>query len=214
MFSEDKVFNIKTFNLCDNIGYFCVIKSGISESLYWDSCREIFAKNFHSECAGFYYVVDCKKVEFLISFIHDIEKLLKIDDFTKFYKTNKENIIAVIPSLFWMPCFLRRSLLTLLFRVAFFHNEESNLENTLFDEVKNSIESKIDSNKKDIIKTKSAVIRFLLGYTKFNGNKLATPDLGPWKHGWVEEFVDKNQLQIKKLLISEKVSLLDYVFSD
>ena len=84
----------------------------------------------------------------------------------------------------------------------------------LFDEIKNKIEPKIDSNKKDVIKTKSAVIRFLLGHNKFVGSKVANPDLGPWKHGWVEEFADKTNSQLKRLLVSEKVSLSELFFSE
>lgn len=214
MFSEDKTFVVKTLNVCDNIGYFCVMKPAISESLYWDSCREIFAKNFNEDSLGFYYVVDYKKVDYIMKFILDVESILNIDHKTKFYRTNKENILAVLPSQFWMRCFVRRSLLTLLFRVSFFHEESSTIENTLFDEIKNKIEPKIDSNKKDVIKTKSAVIRFLLGHNKFVGSKVANPDLGPWKHGWVEEFADKTNSQLKRLLVSEKVSLSELFFSE
>lgn len=214
MFSTDRSFTIKTLNMCNNMGYFCIIRSDTIESLYWDSCREIFAKNFHENSIGFYYVVDFKKVDFIMAFINDAEKVLNLSFFTKFYKTNKENIIAIIPSQFWMGCFLRRSLFTLLCRVAFFHDSDSTFEQTLLNETGVKIESKIDSNKKDIQKTKNAILRFFLGYNTYVGKKLATPDLGPWKHGWVEQFMGKNDVEIKKLLVQEKITLSEIFFSD
>jgi len=214
MFETDKVFTIRTLNMCESIGYFCIIRTDSSNALYWDSCREIFAKNFNYNSYGFYYVVDIKKVDYILSFLIEAEKVLNLKEFTKFYRTNKESIIAIIPSSFWMKCFLRRSFFTLLCRVAFFHNKDSTFEETLFSDVDCKVESKIDSNKKDVVKTKSAVLRFFLGYTKFSGAVLATPELGPWKHGWVEEFLNKTDSQIKRLLVAENMSLANILFSD
>jgi hypothetical protein len=211
MFETDRVFQVKTLNVCDNIGYYSIIKED-RESIYWDNCREIFAKSFTEDSFGFYYVVDYKKVEDIMSFINQAEKILGINSFTKFFKTNKENIIAVIPSKFWMDCFLKRSLLTLLFRVAFFHKKHYSFEDTLFKEFDETIDSKIDSNKKDVIKTKNAIIRFFLGNTKYCGVKKTHPELGPWKHGWVEEFAEKSDSDIRKLLICENYSISNFLF--
>ena len=79
MFETDKVFTIKTLNMCESIGYFCIIRTDSSNALYWDSCREIFAKNFNYNSYGFYYVVDIKKVDYILSFLIEAEKILKVE---------------------------------------------------------------------------------------------------------------------------------------
>lgn len=198
-------------NASDSLGSFSVFKNRKENDVfYWDNCREIFAKSFHENTLGFFYVTGEKHKDSIINFVNESEKILEIKDNTKFIKTNKSGIILVIPSAFWKDCFMKRSLFTLLCRVGFFH--QRSWETTIFCDKYETLDKKIDSNKEDIINTKEAIKRFFIGYTRFIGMASNPPEYGPWKYGWVQEFYKREFFEIREKLVKKTPEAIDSIY--
>ncbi len=198
-------------NASESLGNFTIFKNQKeNDTFYWDGCREIFAKVFNEESLGFFYVSGEKYKDSIINFISKSEEILDIKQKTKFYNTNKKSILLIIPSEFWKSCFMRRSLFTLLCRVGFFHQRD--WEETVFHSKYDKIDSRIDSNKEDMIDTKEAIKRFFIGYNKFIGINPIMPEFGPWKYGWVQEFYKKDLSEIKEKLIKNTPEAIDFIY--
>lgn len=206
---------ILTTNVCECVGYFCIYDPKSPDKVvYWDGCREVFARNFKNNSYGFFFVVPENKINSSQNFLEMCETVIDLKNKTKFFKTIRKEIVLIKPSLFWMDCDIKRSLFTLLCRISLFHKNTSSWEDTMFGEKFTEIDKKINSNKEDVLKTKNAIIRFFLGYTHFTGKIYQREDVGPLKHGWVQEFYDLSVIEIKKRLVKNKSNLIDSLFSN
>ena len=105
-----------------------------------------------------------------------------------FEETNLNYAIWINPSNFWKNCQIRMSLFSILLRCGSLYNpEEDNYEEALFSQ---------DYSKR----TKPAVMRFLFGFTNFNGEQQ--------NQGWVRTFENKKILELRNSLISDKKEFL------
>ena len=166
----------------------------------WDHCREQFAAKFHENVRGFYFSHKDFKTQDIADFVFKFEKIIKCSKkcyrfrHSNFAPTTQHGISYIEPSRFWMDCYFKRSLFTILLRCAM--NYESSIDN--FDVVL------FDTKIKDsgyLNETKIAVLRFMFGFTKYNG---IAPVLGQStviKHGWVEEFQKLDEQTIRKRLV-------------
>lgn len=205
---------IMTIDVSDSEGGYATFDSTkTSEMVYWQTCREIFAKVFQSDSEGFFFSSSPLSHKHIIEFLDLCETILDTNEKTKIIQTTNDNVILIIPSYFWKECYVKRSLLTLLLRMGFYHDDSHSWEKTMFSSDKNVSNSKILSNKMDIQKTENAIKRFFLGFTHFVGNIRNLPEYGPWKYGWVEEFQNRSKFEIKKLLVKNKISLEELLFS-
>lgn len=186
-----------------NFGYFATLidSSSSCESIYWDKCREQFAKKFTENLNGFFYSVYEPNKHGPAAFIKDTEHFLGIKDPSKFYLSNRENVIYIRVSEFWKKCYMRRSLFTLICRLGLIYEGKS-WEANLFGFVQETKNSELDANYEMARKTNKALLRFFLGFTKYVGSlDHIQKEYFPEKHGWVMEFSGKSNDQIKQLLI-------------
>jgi hypothetical protein len=171
---------------------------------YWDTCREQFSKKFKKDCFGFFFSVKENHEEAVPNFIGKCENLLELNYKSKFFKTEYKNAIFIRPSAFWKSCYMRRSLFTLLCRQGIFSFIGARFEDILFGNVDDQNNNKIDASFDFARKTKNAYCRFFSGYTTYVG---AGPDFNeyfPEKHGWVQEFKEKDSSYIKNVLVADK----------
>ncbi len=163
------------------VGSFSVEKTPIS----WYKCREQFASFFNNDLESFFFSHPIGLSEHIAAFISKTEDVLNLTysfKRTSFCKTNRPYALWVSPAPFWRECFLRRSLFTILLRCGFEYREnENNYEQALY-------------SVPYIGETKTAVHRFLFGFTRFAGEK-------PAKSGWRDFFRNQNQENIVKMLV-------------
>ena len=171
---------------------------------YWDTCREQFAKKFLDDSKGIFLSVDDQKTN-LLNFIKKCELILNLNQKTQFYETDMSNVIFINPSKFWMPCYMRRSLFTLLCRNGIFY-DGNNFENYLFGYVQKGKVDKVNNCYEFAKKTKKAIMRFFAGHNNYVGFGPNRDEIFPEKHGWVVEFQDRSNDYIKKVLISRNDS--------
>lgn len=129
----------------------------------WYSCRDVFHDDFPLTNHIFLYHKNysSKKV---IKFLHHIEAILKIENKTKIYKTQKTYVSLLLLADFWHQE-MRLSLLTLLLRYCIIEKK-----------IKFEITKKIKCNM--VKETLPAIEVFLSGRNTYNGNK----------NGWHEQF--------------------------
>jgi hypothetical protein len=201
MFNKSRSYLVPTVFAPSDVGVFSIYPRDDDSYFgsYWDTCREQFAKKFLEDSYGFFISVDDNK-QGLVDFIEQCEKLLSLKSKSVFYETDMKNVIFIIPSEFWMPCYMKRSLLTLLCRNGIFY-DGSNFERFLFGEVENFKKEKIDNCLQFARKTKLAMMRFFAGYNSYVGLGPNMEEIFPEKHGWVVEFTNKTADYIKKVLI-------------
>jgi hypothetical protein len=180
------------------IGAFAVEKEGRLGR--WDHCREQFAVLFDEKIKEFYFSHKTETAEPIAAFISRFEDILKqsnnhlISEKTQFAYTSHNNIIMIQISDFWKDCFFKRSLFTLILRSG--QNYVISADN--FDDALFSPNFKESSN---IYETKTAVLRFMFGYTKYTG---ISPSIGTAtviKHGWKEEFCKLTVDEIRNRLV-------------
>lgn len=177
-----------------------------STSFYWDKCREQFAKKFQITTAGFFYSLDYGKITNGCLFIRHVEKFLEIESHSKFFKTNRENVVYIHVSNFWKSCYIRRSLFTLVCRLGLEYDGKS-WEKYLFGDVMPTGRAEIDANYEMAQKTKNALLRFFLGFRWYVGDLThIQKEYFPEKHGWVIEFAGKSNEYIKNVLVLENKS--------
>jgi hypothetical protein len=170
---------------------------------YWDKCREQFAKKFTETSDGFFYSLLESDIFTVLHFIRDTEKFLNLPSFTEFYRTNRENVAFIKVHDFWKPCYMRRSLFTLICRLGLKY-DYVNWEETLYGEIGKTGFTELDANYEMAKKTNKAIMRFFFGFTKYIGNlSHMSKEYFPEKHGWVAEFTDKSVDYIKSVLILE-----------
>ena len=186
-------------------GYFAVkAKSDHDyESIYWDKCREQFAKKFTSSLEGFFFSTFEKVKHGVPMFIKDTEDFLKIQNKSKFFITTRENAIYIQISEFWKKCYMRRSLYSLICRLGLYYDGHS-WEKTLLGEICDTFNQDLETNFVMARKTQKALLRFFMGYTRYVGNlSHLDKEYFPEKHGWVLEFANKTNEQIKQVLLLE-----------
>lgn len=161
-----------------------------------ETCREKFAIIFNEDRRGFYYFHHVNQAEAIALFIRRTEQVLGLNELSQFDTTNLNTAIWVEPSLFWRKCPMRRSLLTLLLRTAMLYRpSKDNYEEALFGD-------------KDTCKTKRAIMRFLFGFTQYEGPPIPTAQwISVMVRGWVSVFEHQSEETVKMYLVSpEKLS--------
>ncbi len=165
--------------------------------LKWDHCREKFAAKFDETINGFYLSHELNAGRNVASFFHKFESIINCNTnikFSRYKKTSRNTILWIEPSKFWVDCHMKRSLLTLLVRCGMNYDyKKDNFDDALFGNYKES---------QYLRETKSAVLRFMFGFTKFTGSLSDKPYATVIKHGWREEFLNIDDYTIRKKLIS------------
>lgn len=175
------------------------LDSSDEKRLFWHHCREQFAAKFNQNTTRFYFCHQLNKNKDIANFLFIFESIIASNTttpfvFSSFARTNRNNILCVIPSSFWLDCIIKRSLLTLILRCGKnFDKKKNNFDDALFGDYKEC------QYLKD---TKSAVLRFMFGFTKHTRNlnnisAYATVQ----KHGWREEFFGQNESEIRRRLV-------------
>lgn len=174
------------------------------KSLHWDHCREQFLGKFKENISGFYFSHKYHRGVNIAGFILKFEEIIRAEnniELTTFRETERDTALWIEPSNFWRNCIMKKSLLTLLLRCGTnYDNEADNFDDALFGG--NYNENKYARD------TKSAVLRFLFGFTKFVGSlQQSVPPMGNninstlIRHGWHAEF-DKNSIyEIRRKLV-------------
>lgn len=203
-FLPNKTLNL-TYN-CPPIGYFACFHEA-TKPIIWDHCREQFLGKMSTNMIGFYFSHHDQKADHVACFINKFEKVLKMscDNFiySNYRKTEKENIIWIEPSLFWLDCLFKRSLLTLLLRCSLnFDIIKNNFDDCLFGQFP---ECKLAKD------TKNALIRFMFGFTTYKGmlpHFCANANSTLIRHGWHSEFANADVSTVKnKLVLSQSSNI-------
>jgi len=169
-----------------NPGQFAV-EPPLGRALDWIACRDRFTCYFTEDTEGFYFSHLPKDSEKISAFIFKTEVVLTVPH-SEFGDTNRDYITWITPSSFWKENFIRRSLLTLLLRAG-----------AAYDPKTDNYELALYSNKW-LQESKSAVMRFLFGFTEFTS---ASPT---WNMGWWATFHDRSIEEVRRSLISQKNS--------
>lgn len=153
----------------------------------FETCRERFARQWDQNTVGFYFTHPANMGYSVATFLKKTEIILKRTDFSEYALTNRDNILWIEPSKFWMDCRMRRSLLTILVRAGMVYDpKRDNYEEALFAE-------------KWAKPTKMAVMRFLFGFTKYNGPNIENQSVE--SRGWKFIFESITEQQIKEYLL-------------
>lgn len=180
-FQEKKT--ILSANIDVKAGSFALDRSPLA----FETCRERFAAVFGPETEGFYFKHEVGQGTNVAAFVLKTETIVNAEH-SKFSETNRDTILWVGPSKFWVDCPLRRSLLTIILRAGMLYDlNRDNYEEALF-------------SQEYVIPTKKAVMRFLFGFTTFKGfMSIGTSTLQT--HGWKMVFEGKSDLELKRLLV-------------
>lgn len=204
IYENDDIVNCPTIYAPGSFGYFAttIESSNDMHNVYWDKCREQFAKKFTEDLKGFFYSTYDKYADAVPNFIRQTENFLNLSDYTKFYRSSRENVIYMVVAPFWKNCYMKRSLFTLICRLGLCY--DGNWEDTLLGVRNRTHNQEIDANYDMARKTNKAIIRFFLGFTKYVGClDHLQKEYFPEKHGWVTEFANKSNDYIKQLLVLE-----------
>lgn len=161
-------FNYNPGNLCFGTLNQRKISSQPWNIKRWDYCREQFQKIFKVKCLKYmlFSLRDKSNYNSLVEFIYKFENKLKIKNKTEFRETNRENVVWIKVSPFWVARSMRFSLFTILLRCGI--NYKGNFRKALdsYNYSKNTIH---------------AIFKFLKGYTHYTGNP----------RGWHDKFRKK-----------------------
>jgi hypothetical protein len=166
-------------------GYFAIDTSNLN----WERCRESFAAHFTANQPGIFFA--CRTATpgvpmDVASFLLKTEEIIGLSSFelpySSFLRSDKERIIWVRPSAFWMVCEMRRQAFTIFLRAGLnYIGEKNNYEEALWGE-------------HCARESKRAIMRFLFGYVRY------IPDKDE-KVGWVNIFGHKDDDAIRKSLV-------------
>lgn len=164
---------------------------GIDEEPYrFETCRERFGRQWDENTKGFYLTHPVNKGYSVATFLKKTEIILKLTEFSEYALTNRDNILWIEPSKFWMSCRMRRSLLTILVRAGMVYEpKEDNYEEALFTE-------------RWAKPTKRAVMRFLYGFTKYIGPTIENQNIET--RGWKYVFDNHDEQFVKDCLVWPK----------
>ena len=165
---------------------------GVWSVFQWYECREVFHKNSQN-LRRMCFSHSARHGTFIASFLDQIEDKLGVPK-SIFGPTKRPTITWLRPSSWWMNSSLKRSLFTALLRAADNYNGQ-NFDDALW-------------SNRYLYDTKYAVMRFLDGYTRFQGR-------GGLLTGWYNTFyVGKGnscysprplkQIEVDKLLVRPK----------
>lgn len=195
-FGPKKELSHKQIAVMPPQGNYALDNNDPEKQFHWDHCREQFAAKFtDADSKGFYFSHPEKKGRDVANFISKFENIV---DFTQsvshFSETNRNVILWVGISSFWLPCMMKRSLLTILLRCGMhYDSEKDNFDDALFGEHKDNIYAR---------ETRSAILRFMFGFTQFTGPKPADIfQTSVVKHGWREEFQKLDDSIIRRRLV-------------
>jgi len=195
-FGPKKELNHKQYPVIPPQGNFALEVSDLAKQAHWDHCREQFAAKFtEAEIQGFFFSHPEKKGRDVANFLHKFENIIGFSQpLSYFAETNKDIILWIGISPFWLPCMMRRSLLTILLRCGMYYNvEQDNFDDALFGNYKENIYAR---------ETRSAILRFMFGFTKFTGQKPVDAfQTSVVKHGWREEFQKIDDAIVRRRLV-------------
>ena len=161
----------------------------------WGFCRDSFHSTPTLSHLMMWHGTGASYIE---EFVHEFEKKLGHEKLSKFENVKFDSseslaktVTAVIPASFWAKNSMRRALFTILLRAGMKYNpEKKNFDACL--------------EKSDyLINTKSALDRFMQGYTWYTGNAV----------GWVQQFSFITPKNVKKFLTLKPVTdkeIMDY----
>jgi hypothetical protein len=181
------------------IGSFALDADEDIPTISWDKCREQFATRFTENHKGLFFCHEVNESQRCASFLVKTEQIIDISSsHSVFGETNRPDVTWIVPSFFWMSSDMRRQLLTILLRAGMSYDPiKDNYEEALWkpDKLGNDYAAR----------TKSAVLRFLYGFTEFVPDKCVQSTL--WgtfnnKVGWVNVFEGKDQQSVRKQLIT------------
>ena len=158
------------------------------EPYRFETCRERFGRQWDKNTKGFYLKHPVNKGFAVATFLKKTELILKQETFSEFALTNRDTILWIEPSMFWMECRMKRSLLTILVRAGMLYDPiADNYEEALYQE-------------KWANPTKMAIMRFLFGFTKYVGPAIDDqPSIE--SRGWKFVFEGRNEESTKQYLI-------------
>lgn len=157
---------------------------GLDQDPYlFEICRERFGVMWDHNTLGFFFKHPSDKGYSVATFLKKTEIILNQKEFSQFSLTNRDCLLWVEPSYFWKQCRMRRSLLTIMLRAGMVYDPKNdNYEEALFSE-------------KHVRATRQSVMRFLFGFTSYEG-----PDVENQKietRGWKYVFEDISVDSIK-----------------
>lgn len=171
---------------------------------HWDHCREQFASKFNETTHGFYYsvrsdewVVGGGQHEDVAAFLVKCEVIIGTGlesplPISTFNKTTKSTVLWIAPSLFWLGCEMKRSILTAFLRCGLnYDRTKDNFDDALFSD------EFVDN--KWVRETKAATMRFLFGFTRWTESKDRS-EYAINKHGWHEEFKSSDIVHVRRKL--------------
>ena len=158
------------------------------EPYKFETCRERFGRQWDEHTKGFYLTHPANKGYSIATFLKKTEIILNQKEFSEYARTNRDTILWIEPSKFWMSCRMRRSLLTILVRAGIMYDpKRDNYEEALFTE-------------KWAKPTKMAVMRFLYGFTKYIGPTIEDqPNIE--SRGWKYVFENHDEQYTKNCLV-------------
>ena len=153
----------------------------------FETCRERFGRYWNENTLGFFLKHPADAGYSVATFLKKTELLLKETKFSEYSLTNNNTLLWIEPSQFWKCCRMRRSLLTIFVRAGMTYDpKKDNYEEVLFAE-------------KFIKPTKTAVMRFLYGFTKYEGPSIEEqPTIE--SRGWKYIFESADVLSVKNWL--------------
>ena len=181
-FKPDKTHNSMYCEVED--GSFCL---DFYPYLY-ETCRERFGSQWHSDTKGFFFKHPKDKGSAVAIFLRKTEIILKQKIYSDFAKTNRDTVLWIEPSDFWKSCRMRRSLFTILIRAGMSYDPDiDNYEKALF-------------GYKWAKATKSGVMRFLYGFTKYVGPTIDDQNGSLETRGWKFVFESRSKESIIEFL--------------
>ena len=126
MFNQERSYIVPTVFSPNDLGMFSIYPPEDDRYFgsYWDTCREQFAKKFLEHSFGFFLSTNENTIAVPV-FISSCENLLQLNKKTIFFETDMKNVIFLRPSQFWMDCYMKRSLFTLLCRIGIFYKNKT-----------------------------------------------------------------------------------------
>ncbi len=166
----------------------------------WEKCRERFSNEIDCETIGFFFSHHSHQSENVAEFIFKSEEILELSQRSVYSHTDKDIILWIEPSRFWMDCWLKRSLLTILLRCGMYYDPaKDNYEDALFGDGSDK-----DQAREYVYKTRQAIMRFMFGFTKFVIPDSVTVPTGSLHSAlWVRVFEDRSVKELKTILVAE-----------
>jgi len=208
------VVNVSLTHCVPPSGNFGMLSACGSYVQSWDHCREQFAVKFTETTKKFFFAHESGRGLAVASFILRFEDVLRLgrqEDFesSNFKMTNFSRLMLCCPGDFWLSCYYRRSLLTLLLRCGLnYDHQKDNFDDALF-----GSQHKENQYIRD---TKQSVMRFMYGFTRFTGEAPAASGVTVIKHGWKEEFegLDTNSLRARLVAPTPRSKECSFVGSE